>query len=160
MTTTDLERTLEWMGAAGWSAPPQPASDEAASVPASIDAVPAVSSAARRVEPSDVRAASTLIDEDRRLIGHSWEHVDVSLLIEHSIERHGLLTIEGRLWCTDDEDAGRPIDVVWTHEDHVLGHVRVHEGDVFSLEGAPVPGWTLEIHVEGRPTVLVEDPGA
>lgn len=158
MTTTDLESTLEWMGAAHWAAPPEDATSEALAVFAADAPVPVASTRARRLEPADVRAASTMIDGDRRLIGHSGDDVDVSLLVEHPAEGRRLLAIEGRVWLA--RDAARAIDVVWAHDDHVLAHRRVADGDVFTFEGAPVPGWTLEIHVEGAPPVVVEDPGA
>ena len=160
MRPAELESLLEWMSAATWIAPPDEARDRALSVLGSEAAIPAVTARAQSVQPSDVRAASTMIDEDRRLIAHSADHLDLSLLVERRHDRQGLLSIDGRVWLVDEGSESRTIDVVWTHEDHVLAHDRVASGESFTFEGAPVHGWTLEIHVGGQPTVVLEDPGA
>jgi hypothetical protein len=160
MKSNELEHLLEWMGTRGWDAPAEDARRRAREIPHTEHAVPAVSTTARSLRPSDVRAASTLLDEDRRLVSHSARHVDLSLLVERHTERQGLLALEGRAWLADEQPRERAIDVVWAHDDHVIDHRRLGDGETFRFEGAPVRGWTLEIHVEGEPTVVLEDPGA
>lgn len=160
MKSNELEHLLEWMGDRRWSTPAENARQRAWRIPESQDPVPAVSTTARSVRPSDVRAASTLLDEDRRLVSHSAEHVDLSLLVERHSDRQCLLSIEGRAWLAEGRPTTTAIEVVWTHEDHVIDHRRLTDGASFRFEGAPVRGWTLEIHVAGEPTVVLEDPGA
>lgn len=158
MRPAELESLLEWMSGANWIAPPDEVRERAWSVLGSETPIPNVSARAQALQPSDVRAASTMIDEDRRLVAHSADHLDLSLLVERQSELQGLLSIDGRVWLVDE--GSESIDVVWTHQDHVLAHQRIASGESFVFEGAPVHGWTLEIHVPGQPTVVLEDPGA
>ena len=160
MKSAELESLLEWMSGSTWVAPPDAVRDLALSVHGSEAAIPTVSARAQSLQPSDVRAASTMIGEDRRLVAHSADHLDLSLLVERQSDFQGLLSIDGRVWLAEEESNSREIDVVWTHEDHVLAHERIASGESFTFEGAPVHGWTLEIHVQGQPTVVLEDPGA
>lgn len=157
MTNRPLERALERARRRPWASPPDDLRRATRRLPPDEPVPEEPTALDPGLRPTDVRATTAVGDPRTRLLSCGSDHVDVSLAV-HRPEGPGLLTLEGRVWTVDpDVD---PVEIVWVHADHVLARRRVRDGDTFSLEAAPVRGWTLEVHLPGVEVLVVEDPAA
>lgn len=140
-----------------WEAPPSSVRHRVAKLP-DVESAPALDSpeTAERWVPEDVRGADLLAPATPSLRVHSFSYADVALRVLPPAGQE-LWRIQGRVWIHDVESA--PLRLVLCQGDHVLDVREVSDGEPFELQETLGERWSLEVHVEDRPPLIVEGSG-
>ena len=110
-----------------------------------------------RAKVTDVRSAGgPSVADDARILAASCPDGEVSVLVHPPLD-DARWRFEVRVWFAD-APADSTATVGLVHDDHVLQRVEVGDGETLRFDDVVPEGWTLEIHMPGGATVVLDDP--
>ena len=98
------------------------------------------------------------VADDATIVAGSCPAGEISVLVRPPL-MNAAWSFECRVWLHDAAPTLHAV-IALLHEDHVLRRCQARDGETVCFEEVVAEGWTLEFHLPGGDSIVLEDPFA